>query len=446
MLRSLLPLLLACNPQADKAVDDTAAAPFVPDVATGGCGMPDYDWAPLEDMGALVEAELVDGYTLSATAISTLLEAYGAGQFAPVPYGSRVYQVRYVTQDRGQAVEATAFLAFPDVPEATKVPLLTWTHGTTGFTDACAPTALGLEGAAWPIVFSSLGYAIAAPDYLGMNGFGDPAGFLHPYLQPEPTAVATLDAMRALLRLAESEGELATPDPDRVVMWGPSEGGFAALWADRYAPHYAPEFNIVATAAPVAPTDVRGLAVRGATVFGPPTAAIAATMLVMNQWHGDVGDLSDVMVEPFASELAAALGEGCSTDIADGITAIDQILAPAYIEAAETGDWQAVSPFDCYAEQATLNASAVPMARATPTLLVTGETDDLVPSDVIVPDLGVLCAQGMNIEAHTCAGLGHVDSATTSLPYQLDWIKARLEGQAMTGACEFQAAEDCAAL
>lgn len=442
----MLLLLLACAGDGDKGDADTSVEAFTPDVATGGCGMPDYDWVSLETMGAIVNAELVDDYSLSAATISTLLEANGAGAFAPVPYGARVYEVRYLTQDRGAAVEATGFLAFPDVAEATTVPMLAWTHGTTGFTDACAPTALGFEGAAWPIVFAALGYAVAAPDYLGMNGFGEPAGFLHPYLEPEPTAVATLDALRALVQLAEREEELASPDPSRVLMWGASEGGFAALWANRYAAHYAPEFTVVATAAPVAPTDVTGLARHGASTFGPTTTAMAATFIAMNAWHGEPGTLSDVVVEPFGSALAAELGAACSSDVAETVSSVEEVLTPNFVAAAAAEDWDAVSPFGCYLEQSTLSRSSVPMDSATPTLVVLGEADDLVSAEVVGADLELLCAQGMNIEHHECAGLDHVDAATTSLPYQLAWLEARLAGEAMTEACVLNAPEDCAGL
>lgn len=443
----MLLLLLACAGSADKGdTADTTEAAFSPDVAAGACDMPAYDWVPLDQMGAIVDAELQPSYSLSAETISTLLEANGAGQFAPVPYGALVYLVRYTTQDRGQVVETTGFLAFPDTPEPLAVPMLAWTHGTTGFTDACAPTAMGFDGAAWPIVFAALGFAVAAPDYLGLNGFGDPAGFLHPYLVPEPTAVATLDSLRALVTLAGAEGTNATPDPSRVVMWGPSEGGFAALWADRYAAHYAPEFTVVATAAPVAPTDVLGLGTYGAGTFGPTTGAMAATVIAMNDWYGNLGDVSTVLVEPFATNLAADLSAGCSWPSADAVTSIEEVLTPTFVDAALASDWDAVTPFGCYLKTASLRETAVSMTQATPTLVVLGEADDLVPAAVVAPDLLTLCDQGMHIEHHTCAGLGHVDAATTSLPYQLAWIQARLAGDPLEGDCVLNAPADCSTL
>jgi hypothetical protein len=99
------------------------------------------------------------------------------------------------------------------------VPIVLWTHGTQGFVDACGSTAQGLSGGAGNLFLATLGYAVAAPDYLGMNGWGEPSGFLHPYIAPEPKAVASLDAVRAarglrlcgLLRLG-AERRALTPE------------------------------------------------------------------------------------------------------------------------------------------------------------------------------------------------------------------------------------------
>ena len=60
---------------------------------------------------------------------------------------------------------------------------------------------------------SSRMLVVAAPDYLGMNGFGAPAEALHPYIVAEPTAVASLDAVRALYRFSAAEANRLTSQP-----------------------------------------------------------------------------------------------------------------------------------------------------------------------------------------------------------------------------------------
>ena len=80
---------------------------------------------------------------------------------------------------------------------------------------------------------------VVAPDYFGMNGWGEGSDMTHPYGVAEPTAIASLDSLRAVMDLSKIR-DIPVPDKDKLVIWGASEGGFAALWSDRFLPHYAP--------------------------------------------------------------------------------------------------------------------------------------------------------------------------------------------------------------
>ncbi|HEY0136786.1 MAG TPA: lipase family protein, partial [Nannocystis sp.] len=229
----------------DTTGDDTGEAAF----EVGGCGLPEYPLVATADMGQVLDHAFVIEF--EPATIDALLEGQGFGALTPVKYGARVYKIRYVTQDRGEAVEATGFVSLPVGATVEERPVVLWAHGTTGFTDKCAPTAAA-DGYVVPALLAALGYVSVAPDYLGMNGWGAASGFIHPYIVPEPTAIATLDSLRALARFGVDTGEemSATPGKD-IILFGASEGGFATLWADRYAPFYAPEFKILANVASV---------------------------------------------------------------------------------------------------------------------------------------------------------------------------------------------------
>ena len=67
----------------------------------------------------------------------------------PCSYSVKTYRIRYVTQNQGAEIEATGLVTLPVEVESAAPPLL-WTHPTTGFTDECAPSAQGLEGAGFP--------------------------------------------------------------------------------------------------------------------------------------------------------------------------------------------------------------------------------------------------------------------------------------------------------
>ena len=193
----------------DTTGDDTGEAAF----PVGGCGLPEYPIVDTADMGQVLDHAFVIEF--EPATIDGLLKAQGFDALTPVQYGARVYKIRYTTQDRGEMVEATGFVSLPVGATVEERPVVLWAHGTTGFTDKCAPTAAS-DGYVVPALLAALGYVSVAPDYLGMNGWGEPSGFIHPYIVPEPTAIATLDSLRALVRFGVDTGEEMSATPKRT--------------------------------------------------------------------------------------------------------------------------------------------------------------------------------------------------------------------------------------
>lgn len=119
-----------------------------------------------------------------------------------VPEGAHAWRILYTTTraDEVHAI-ASALVVVPDTPEP--VPVIAWTHGTTGVAVGCAPTLLPdpLASGAMPdpAAVIDAGWAIVATDYIGLGA--DPP---HAYLIGEEAARATLDAIRAAHQLVES--------------------------------------------------------------------------------------------------------------------------------------------------------------------------------------------------------------------------------------------------
>ncbi len=426
---------------------DTAAAPQTyPDLPTAGCGAPGYSWLPLEGMGAILAAEEAPELSLSAEAIDLAMALYGLEDYSPVPFGVKVWRVRYLTQDRGEAAEATALVSVPDLTEAAEVPALLFLHPTTGFTGECAPTATGLEGGAFNVLFSSLGVAVVTPDYLGMNGWGEPSELLHPYAVAEPTAVASLDALRALHRFADEQALAARPDPEDTLLLGTSEGGFAALWADRYAPRYAPEFGLVGVAVSVPPVDLVGIAALAAEELSDTTWALAAAVAVGNPWYGEAAPLSDFLTDEaphhFASTLVGAVTAECFTyGQSEAISEVDELLVGEVAAALLTGE--PAEPFSCYLEESSLQSARVPLESDTPVLIATAERDLVVrsePTRAIIPEL---CAQGYVIEHMECDNIGHIAGALDPIPALWRWLLERQAGAALGETCVIHEPVEC---
>ncbi len=430
----------------DDTDDTTTDEPPFP---VGGCGLDDYPVLDAADMGEILAHEFVIEF--EPETINALLIAQNFEALTPVEYGARVYKIRYRTQDRGEAVEATGFVSFPVTGEpAQDHPVVMWAHGTTGFTDECAPTAAA-DGYAIPAMLAALGFVAVAPDYLGMNGWGAPSGFLHPYIVPEPTAIACLDSLRALVRFAgDTDTDLPSTPGSEVVLFGASEGGFATLWADRYAPHYAPEFNIVANIASVPPTDTLGLTRHGATVFGPTTGALAAAIVGGHSWHRLETPLDAVLSDDppahLATELPNLMMTTCNIDIPDTITDTSQVYQAAFVDALVANDLEALGEVGCILERASLASSEIPLVSTTPTLVILGELDDLVYTPVVREDLPGLCEQGYLLEHLECAGLGHTPAAVQSIPYAIAWTHDRLAGTPLADPCTIHEPVVCADL
>lgn len=250
---------------------------------------------------------------------------------------------------------------------------------------------------------------MAAPDYIGMAGWGAPSGRIHPWVVAEPTAIASLDAARALLAFsadgADGFGLLARPDATRTVLWGVSEGGFAALWSDRYAGAYAPELRIRGVVAAVPVTDPAALASRGITTWSDTSAGIAAALTTMADWYRTDAPLSDVLVAPYDTTVPEALVTGCGeSNPFDGASSVEEIYTGAVRSAAASGDWDAVAPWGCFLEDSVLRESDIPRGSDAPVLVVTAEGDDLAWPAPVRDDVPALCAQGYRVEHVECAG------------------------------------------
>lgn len=440
----MLITLLSCQGKAENetAVDTGSDAGFTPSIPTTSCGESDYSWLPTDQMGRLVDYEDVDELSLSKETINLLLEQLGVGGLAPVPYSVKTYRIRYVTQNQGAEIEATGLVTLPVEVESAAPPLL-WTHPTTGFTDECAPSAQGLEGAGFPILWAALGYAVSAPDYLGMAGWGEASNMLHPYILAEPTAVASLDSLRAMENLIEAREPDLSLNKDKTIFWGASEGGYAALISDRYRPHYLPDFKGAATVAAIPATNLKELARLSLLEIHDSTFGLLAVLATHAEWYGGAVTLSDAVVPDFAAEVEPMLQQCEDFGAADGITTVEQVYQSDFIEAGTIGDWDSVSPWGCYFEENSLVTSSIPLDSPSPTLIITAENDDLALPGPVKDDILNLCDDGYVIEHRECAGADHVAGARDTLEAQLAWIAERVQGNALESFCEITPPASC---
>jgi pimeloyl-ACP methyl ester carboxylesterase len=415
--------------------------------APARCDQPAYKWLKSPDLGRVTAHEAEGVYTKSL--LETLLLASGITLPITLKYDVETHIVTYVTQDRGKEIEATALVAWPsNVPaEAAALPALAVLHGTSGFKDGCGPTA-DQELSPIAAALASSGYLVVVPDYIGLKATPPPTGFLHPYLVGQATAIASLDAARALGRLpAEIRTGGAKPGTKLVVVGG-SQGGHAALWVDRLAPYYARELTLAAVAATVPPSDLVGQASLGLTTLRESTANMIAFYGASASWYGAGDKLAEVLLPPLDKDVPAALGASCDPgDLLAGKQALTELFQPDLLAAASGGTLKAFGLWGCMVTENGLTTTSVARinekSASYGVLFVTGEADSLVDTPNERAAYKALCEAGMPLQYLECAGASHTDATSWALPTILKFAEARLAGEAFTSSCEVSAPVTC---
>ncbi len=421
--------------------------PFEPAV----CGLEPYQWLPPSEVGEPLFWEEYQLSGLTAEFVNSTLATMGYELLNPVPYGARNFKMRYTTQDKGQPREATGAVGIPVGMGDGPLPVVLWLHPTVGYNDSAAPSADPLLGPGQTSVLSSLGYISVAPDGLGIIGFGDPSpeGTIHPYLVGEPTAIAGLDMVRAVLDQLAADPDLPDGDPNRIILWGASQGGHAVFFTELYAPHYAPEFEVVAAAAAIPGTDLTAQAAHGVQHWSVTTEILVAVMVAMKTWY-DLPALTEVLADDPPNHLASeAENAVANTDspgyLMDGLDEPSQIYTAAFIEALVSGVWGELEPWGCALRENSLDGSSVERVSDTPILATLGEHDDLAQTYVELEAMIRYCEHGYRIEYFVCAGLDHVMAGAASLYYMHHWTQDRLKGKPWEEAaiCAPSAPVDC---
>ena len=431
-LATILTILLNFSCSKDK-IHDSAQSSFYPTMPTSECGLEEYLFQSTENMGTLLSSQKRDDLSLSQETIAMLRSTYDL----PLPEpqnGIETHYIQYTSQDKGHEVAGTGMIIFPE--GLSNAPVLMWLHPTMGFADECAPTATGLVGAALPALFASLGYIVVAPDYLGMSGWTGDSTELHPYVISEPTAILSIDSLRALPHLIDHLDKEISFDPNRIILWGASEGGFAALTTDRYFPHYAPEFQTIATLATTPVTDMMALAQRGMTDLSDTTGGIVAVQVTMHQWYNSETPLTS-MLQPNIATIVEETMMGSCDDFGAILTDVQRhtdIFTENYVTGILADDERA-EPWSCFLKDNSL-LDKIPHVQTSPTYIVTAELDDLAWPLPVHNDIPKLCAQGYQIVHSQCGNVGHVAGSLDSLALQWQWLQDRLNGLPLEHACE----------
>lgn len=334
-----------------------------------------------------------------------------------LPAGIRGWRILYATTvDDSTPATAVATVFAPTNSPAGPRPVVAWDHATTGLLQKCMPSLLSAATKGVPerdqIVMA--GWVVVATDY----SFAEKDG-PHPYLIGEGEARATLDSIRAARQMSE-----LTLDK-RIVVWGYSQGGHAALWTGIIAPRYAPELEILGVAAIAPATNIRSILAMNVEMdkrFGPYLA------LAYSRFYPDI--TFEEAIRPEALDAARQIVNLC-----DFVPPAD---AERIAELAATFDGPALATSSNKALQARLEQNTPDGPIEGPVVIAQGLSDIIVPSSATDAYVDDRCSAGQRLEYWTFAGRDHLTIIQPGTPLEerlIKWTTACFANEPQAEGC-----------
>jgi pimeloyl-ACP methyl ester carboxylesterase len=334
-----------------------------------------------------------------------------------LPAGMRGWRILYATTvDDSTPATAVATVFAPTDPPAGPRLVIAWEHATTGLLQKCMPSLFSAPSAGIPgrdrIV--KAGWVVVETDY----SFAEKGG-PHPYLIGEGEARAALDAVRAARRMSE-----LTLD-QRMVVWGYSQGGHAALWTGIVGPRYAPDLKILGIAAIAPAANIKNILAMNVAIdkrFGPYLA------LAYSRFYPDI--TFEQALRPEALDAARQIVNLC-----DSFPPED----PERIEAlVETFDGPALATSSNKALQARLEQNTANGLITAPVVIAQGLSDTVVPPNATGAYVEERCSAGQRLEYWTFAGRDHFTILQPGAPLEellIRWTMARFASEPQASGC-----------
>ncbi|WP_138758985.1 lipase family protein [Modestobacter altitudinis] len=341
-----------------------------------------------------------------------------------LPQGLTAYRILYTTTaDEGVPGLASGVVAVPTEPAGRPTPLIAWAHGTVGVARACAPSlgrnAISTEGMPSMDALARNGWGMVATDYIGQGTEG-----AFPYLIGQGEGRSVLDAVRAAHQV---DGLDLAPE---TVIWGHSQGGHAALWAGQLAPTYAPDVDVVGTAALSAASDPLGMAELVTSHPGALGASLGISF-VLAAYSRTYPDISLADVTPAARTLVEEAAARCTSEPGTLVTVLTGVAVsrdtPMLVHDPAAG---------AVGRRLRQNVPLGPWAA--PLFLAQGMADEVISPRLQDDYAARLCAAGRPLsyeryEGKTHMGVLEPDSALNADLEQ--WTQDRLAGLPQQTTC-----------
>jgi acetyl esterase/lipase len=305
----------------------------------------------------------------------------------------------------GRQVSGSVFLPATAVP-ADGWAIVSYAHGTTGLSDASAPSRTGLSRLERAHVsrWLAAGYVVAVTDYEGLATPGP-----HPYFNGEAVADDVVDIVRATRALDDRAGRT-------WLVAGFSQGGHAALFVGLMAGRYAPELDFRGTVA-LAPPVHLPLLIAILTARGDSAVSLLLPFLLAGLRTSFPG----FDAGPFLTVAGRGLVELAAT-----ATLVDMFRASARFTNDDAGITRVhVRP----GIEPILRACRVPVTRMDrPVFITAGTADEIVPVEVVERFVRDLRQAGTSVRFGRHEGATHGDMLAAGHDELIAWTGRTLAG------------------
>ncbi|MBV8632837.1 MAG: alpha/beta fold hydrolase [Silvibacterium sp.] len=365
------------------------------------------DKAGLDARGRLIRSDFLGSATRDQVAQG--LAATGWPDVV-VKTGIDLQRLVYTTIDaHGSPTIASGLLVLPT--DMGPIATVVFEHGTTAQKTNVLSTPGSGEGQAIAGLFGSGGFALVAPDYLGLGLSPGP----HPYLHAASEATATVDLLRAAKEAARSR---QTRLPRRLYLTGFSQGGQAALATDRLIENERCTHWRVAAVAPIAgPYDLADTEFQGLlTGPSPDSSAYLAYLAVSYIRVYGAETNGDVFQPPYDSQIDSLFdGQNPLEQIAQTLPPPGALFRPEFLDST-------LQTRNAFANQLKENNTTGITPRA-PVRLYYGEADvDVFPQNTLLAASAMKSA-GVQVDVIDLGpGVDHPASAQLGLPAARAWF------------------------
>jgi len=322
-------------------------------------------------------------------------------------YEASTFRILYHSLSaQGKDVAVSGVVLVPDgAPPAGGWPVIAWAHDFTGSARQCAPSLLkNLNEGPLLSMYASLGYAVVASDYAGLG-----TNFPYAVFDTRSNALDLLYSIPAARAALPQLGK-------KWVVAGYSQGAIVAVGVAEAVgeigdPNY---LGAVSVAGVAEPKEMFRRIARGP---GQPMPVFLAqgVKTVFPEFR-----VEEILTEK-AMPLYQSLTHACEVWPSPGAVQ-NELLHP---------DWENNPYVKKFWERNRLGRKPA----YGPLLVISGETDTVVPAELTAGAVSQLCAQKDRVLFVKYPGLNASGVLGNSVSEQISWIKARFSGLPAPGNC-----------